>query len=97
MERRSSYVALNDAQILSSKEEYALDTEQRSNYVAMKDAQIKLGKEECAEGMEHTALQTTSLLLLDQGSRRLRAQLVLLTRTKEVLAFLERLSSAKKS
>eukprot|EP00986_Skeletonema_menzelii_P010681 scaffold5301_cov51-Skeletonema_menzelii.AAC.2 len=103
MEQMSNDAAAKGAQIELKKEECALGMEQRSNDAVAKDVQILLRKEECALGMGHTALRTMNLLLLDQNSRRLpllqiyhiRALLVHLT--QDVLVFLARLLSVKKS
>jgi len=48
MGQRSNYAAKRDAQILSKKEECALDMGQMSIDAAKRDAQIKSSKEECA-------------------------------------------------
>ena len=95
--------AVKDAQIKSSEEEFALSMEQNTRDAAVKDAQIKFGKEECARGTEQTAILTTDPLLLDQNTRRLLQlslypfSALLVLHTKEVMVFLERLSSVKKS
>ena len=47
----SNDAAVRDAQMLSRKEDCALDMGQSANYAAKRDAQIKLKKEECAGGM----------------------------------------------
>ena len=50
MGQRSNDAAVKDAQIKSSKEEYASGMGQRSkrNDAAVKDAKVPLGEEECA-------------------------------------------------
>ena len=51
MVHRSNGAAAKDAEIRSSREEYASNMEHRSNLAASKDAQIKLEREECASSM----------------------------------------------
>ena len=106
MEQRLSAkdAAVKDAQIKPRMEVCALGMEQRRNYAAVKDAQIKSSDEESVKDTGENALQMTTLLLLDQNTKRTLPLLIhhirtlLMRQAKEVLlVFLEKSSFVKKS